>query len=235
MWVCWKVEEIAEIESMESLSLSEENYLKAIFSLGMNQQSVSTRAIARELKAKDSSVTDMVKKLSTKGLLDYVKYKGVSLTGSGRKASLVVIRRHRLWEVFLVEKLGFRWDEVHNIAEQLEHIQSGELVNRLDEFLGFPERDPHGAPIPNREGDMPKQAQILLSDAECGHNFTIVRVKDDSSGFLQYLDATGIGIGDTLTLLRRIDYDDSLQMSLEGGKEVQISRKVSDQILVAES
>ena len=224
-----------DISGMDTLSLSEENYLKAIFSLGGSEDSVSTRSIAQQLDAKDSSVTDMMKKLSAKGLLDYVKYRGVLLTEEGRKASLVVIRRHRLWEVFLVEKLGFRWDEVHNIAEQLEHIQSRELVDRLDEFLGFPETDPHGDPIPDGAGDMPDQSQMLLSEAECGKSFRIVRVTDDSSGFLQYLDATGIGIGDQLRLVQRIAYDDSLQMILESGKEVQISRKVSDQILVAES
>lgn len=219
---------------MNSLSLSEENYLKAIYALGGDDVSVSTRGIAQQLSAKDSSVTDMMKKLAAKGLLDYVKYRGVHLTAEGKKAALVVIRRHRLWEVFLVQKLKFKWDEVHDIAEQLEHIQSKELLNRLDEFLEFPQSDPHGDPIPDKNGDMPQQAQIVLSDAECGRSFKIVRVKDDSSDFLQYLDATGIGIGDSITPIKRISYDDSLQIQLSQGKEVQVSRKVSDQILVAE-
>lgn len=219
---------------MNSLSLSEENYLKAIYSLGGDEVAVSTRGIAQQLSAKDSSVTDMMKKLAAKGLLDYVKYRGVHLTEEGKKCALVVIRRHRLWEVFLVQKLKFKWDEVHDIAEQLEHIQSRELLNRLDEFLEFPESDPHGDPIPDKHGEMPKQAQIVLSDAECGKSFNIVRVKDDSSDFLQYLDATGIGIGDSITPVRRISYDDSLQIQLSQGKEVHVSRKVSDQILVAE-
>lgn len=219
---------------MNSLSLSEENYLKAIYSLGGDEVAVSTRGIAQQLSAKDSSVTDMMKKLAAKGLLDHVKYRGVHLTEEGRKSALVVIRRHRLWEVFLVQKLKFKWDEVHDIAEQLEHIQSKELLNRLDEFLEFPESDPHGDPIPDKDGEMPKQAQIVLSDAECGKSFSIVRVKDDSSDFLQYLDATGMGIGDSITPIRRISYDDSLQIRLSQGKEVHVSRKVSDQILVAE-
>lgn len=219
---------------MNQLSLSEENYLKAIFSLGGNESSVSTRAIAQQLNAKDSSVTDMMKKLAAKGLLDYVKYKGVNLTDQGLKSALVVIRRHRLWEVFLVQKLGFTWDEVHDVAEQLEHIQSPKLLNRLDDFLGFPEADPHGDPIPNQYGEMPQQTRMLLTDAECGTSFTIVRVKDDSPEFLQYLDATGIGIGDTVTPLQRIAYDDSLKLDLAGKGIAQVSRKVSDQILVAE-
>lgn len=219
---------------MISLSLSEENYLKAIYSLGGKEVAVSTRGIAQQLSAKDSSVTDMMKKLAAKGLLDYVKYRGVHLTEEGKKSALVVIRRHRLWEVFLVQKLKFKWDEVHDIAEQLEHIQSSELLNRLDEFLEFPQSDPHGDPIPDKHGDMPQQAQIVLSDAQCGKPFEIVRVKDDSSDFLQYLDATGIGIGDSITPIRRISYDDSLQILLGEGREVHVSRKVSDQILVAE-
>lgn len=219
---------------MNSLSLSEENYLKAIYSLGGNEVAVSTSAIAQQLSAKGSSVTDMMKKLAAKGLLDYVKYRGVSLTPEGNKSALVVIRRHRLWEVFLVQKLKFKWDQVHEIAEQLEHIQSSELLNRLDEFLDFPQSDPHGDPIPDKHGEMPKQVQILLSDAECGKSFEIVRVKDDSSDFLQYLDATGIGIGDSVIPIQRISYDDSLQIQLSKGKEVHVSRKVSDQILVAE-
>lgn len=220
---------------MNQLSLSEENYLKAIFSLGGNESAVSTRAIAQQLSAKDSSVTDMVKKLAAKGLLDYVRYKGVHLTELGLKSALVVIRRHRLWEVFLVRKLNFTWDEVHDIAEQLEHIQSPKLLNRLDEFLDFPEADPHGDPIPNQFGEMPQQTRMLLTDAACGTTFIIVRVKDDSPEFLQYLDATGIGIGDTVTPIQRIAYDDSLKMELDGKGPVHVSRKVSDQILVAEA
>lgn len=217
---------------MNQLSLSEENYLKAIFSLGGNEVTVSTRAIAQQLNAKDSSVTDMMKKLAVKNLVNYVRYKGVNLTDKGLTCALVVIRRHRLWEVFLVQKLGFTWDKVHDIAEQLEHIQSPELLNRLDEFLDFPEADPHGDPIPNKIGEMPQHPRMRLTDVECGTSCTIVRVMDDSPEFLTYLDATGIGIGDHIRPLQRIGYDHSLRLELQGKGETQISRKVSDQILV---
>ncbi|MDP5169064.1 MAG: metal-dependent transcriptional regulator [Bacteroidia bacterium] len=219
---------------MQQLSLAEENYLKTIFALSIDGKPVNTRAIAQQLSAKDSSVTDMLKKLSAKGLLEYVKYRGVDLSANGHSAALSVIRRHRLWEVFLVQKLGFRWDEVHNIAEQLEHVQSSLLMERMEEFLGFPEVDPHGDPIPNRLGQMPRQTQTLLSEAGSGKALTIVRVKDDSSEFLQYLDASGLGIGKELTIVARIAYDGSMQLSLSDGKDVHISKKVSDQILVSE-
>ncbi len=220
---------------MHSLSLAEENYLKAIFALGGDGEAVSTRAIAQLVEAKDSSVTDMLKRLSGKGLIDYVRYRGVHLSSDGQKAALVVIRRHRLWEVFLVQKLGFRWDEVHSIAEQLEHIQSPELMERMDAFLGYPEVDPHGDPIPNQHGHMPKQVLTMLAEAACGQALQIVRVKDDSSDFLQYLDASGLAIGGGLTVVERIPYDDSLHLMLHSGKQVHISRKVSEQILVSES
>ena len=219
---------------MCALSRSEENYLKAIFSLAQQKGGISTRKIARELDAKDSSVTDMLKKLAGKGLIDYIKYHGVSLTDEGQQEALSVVRRHRLWEVFLVEKLQFKWDEVHELAEQLEHIQSTALINRLEEFLGFPEKDPHGDPIPDREGHISRLPQSLLSDAELHQALRIVRVKDDSSAFLQYLDSTGISIGSSIQICQKITYDDSLQLHFKNGKEVHISAKVAEQIVVVQ-
>ncbi len=219
---------------MDSLTLSEENYLKAIFTLGTEESAVSTRAIAQQVEAKDSSVTDMLKRLAAKGLLEYERYHGVKLSSQGQTAALMIIRRHRLWEVFLVQKLGFRWDEVHLLAEQLEHIQSAALMDRMDDFLGRPVVDPHGDPIPDRYGRMPEQFLTLLPEAHIGKPVVIVRVKDDSSDFLQYLDATGLGIGVGLTVRERIAYDESLQLSLASGREVHISRKVAEQIMVAE-
>ena len=219
---------------MESLSRSEENYLKAIFSLSTDGESVATRRLARELDAKDSSVTDMVKRLAKKGLIHYKKYHGVSLTDRGRPLAIKVIRRHRLWEVFLVEKLGFNWDQVHEIAEQMEHIQSEELIDRLDAFLEHPKIDPHGDPIPDKMGNIDDSFHIVLSEAEEGVPLKIIRVMDDSTEFLQYLDATGISIGDHLEITDFILYDQSLQIKFEGGKELHLSQKVSDNIVVME-
>lgn len=226
---------IFRYSGMNALSLAEENYLKAIYALSAGGDSVSTRSIALHLDAKDSSVTDMLKKLAAKGLLNYVRYHGVTLTDAGKQSALVVIRRHRLWEVFLVQKLGFRWDEVHHLAEQLEHIQSPKLMERMDHFLGRPRVDPHGDPIPDQHGHIQQRSQTLLADAACGVRLQISRVKDDSPEFLQYLDATGLQIGEFLVVTDRIAYDDSLALRLEAGKDIHISQKVSRQILVAET
>ena len=135
------------------MTFSEENYLKTIYHLTTaSDAEVSTNAIAEKMETKASSVTDMLKKLAEKGLINYKKYQGVSLTQDGKLAAKMSVRKHRLWEVFLVEKLGFSWDEVHDIAEQLEHIKSEKLINKLDDFLDNPTEDPHGDPIPDREG-----------------------------------------------------------------------------------
>ena len=219
---------------MESLSRSEENYLKAIFSLSVEGETVATRKLAQLLNSKDSSVTDMLKRLSKKSLIHYKKYHGVSLTEKGRPMAIRVIRRHRLWEVFLADKLGFNWDQVHEIAEQMEHVQSEELIDRLDSFLGFPKIDPHGDPIPDKMGNIDAVPNILLADADEGVPLTIIRVKDDSTEFLQYLDATGISIGDKLEVTNFIPYDNSLQIRFEGGKEMHLSQKVSENIMVRE-
>lgn len=219
---------------MDGLHRGEENYLKAIYKLSNDKDPVATRAIAQEMETKDSSVTDMLKRLAKKELITHKKYYGIKLTEQGRLAALTVIRRHRLWEVFLVNKLSFKWDEVHELAEQLEHIQSPELLNRLDEFLGFPSVDPHGDPIPDKLGQFSVRAQAPLSEAPIKQHVRIVRVTDDSSDFLQYLDASGLRIGTQMTVKEKIAYDDSLTLQLDNGEKVHISAKVSEQILVVE-
>ena len=139
------------------MTFSEENYLKTIYHLTIISDSeISTNAIAEKMETKASSVTDMLKKLAEKDLVDYKKYQGVSLTEKGKLSAKMIVRKHRLWEVFLVEKLDFSWDEVHDIAEQLEHIKSEKLINKLDDFLGNPTEDPHGDPIPDKNGKLPK-------------------------------------------------------------------------------
>lgn len=199
------------------LTSTEENYLKAILALE-NEGAVSTNALADRMETKASSVTDMIRKLAEKELVDYQKYKGVSLTVSGKDAALRIVRKHRLWEVFLVEKLNFGWDEVHEIAEQLEHIQSVQLTDRLEEFLGFPKFDPHGDPIPDKNGTIVRRKKAcLLNEMELTIPATVVGVNDSSPAFLQFLDRQGVQLGDTLILLEKYEFDDSMLVETKNG------------------
>lgn len=211
---------------------SEENYLKIIYHLSLKSEAVvSTNAIANVMDSKPSSVTDMVQKLAEKDLVSYKKYQGVSLTEQGRNAAINIIRKHRLWEVFLVEKLHFSWDEVHDIAEQLEHIKSEQLTNRLDEFLNFPTEDPHGDPIPNKNGEIPKLTRQLLADAPLQQNLICVGVKDSSSSFLQYLDKQKISLGTALQIIEKEAFDNSLKILIDQEK-ITVSHIVANNIFV---
>jgi len=213
-------------------SLSEENYLKAIFHLEKKYAGgVSTNALAEEMETKASSVTDMVKKLSDKKLVKYRKYQGVQLSDKGTKTAIEVIRKHRLWEVFLVEKLNFSWDEVHDIAEQLEHIKSEKLTNELDDFLGHPKRDPHGDPIPDAEGNFRISNKILLADLDEGQSGICIGVKDSSTEFLRYLDKNDISLGKPIEVVNREEYDQSLLIKING-QELRISKSVSNNLFV---
>lgn len=213
-------------------SLSEENYLKAIYHLQQSQKAeVSTNAIAKRMQTKASSVTDMVKKLSEKDLLKYVKYKGVSLTETGAKTALRIIRKHRLWEVFLVEKLSFKWHEVHELAEQLEHIQSPELVDRLDDFLGNPEFDPHGDPIPDADGNIKKRNKKLLGQLEPSQSGLCVGVKSASDEFLQYLSRNNIGIGSQLSVLETEAFNGAMTVQV-GQTPLFLTREIANSIYV---
>ena len=165
-------------------TLSEENYLKAIYHLELvSDKGISTNAIAEQLETKASSVSDMVKKLSDKNVLVYKKYKGVKLTDLGKHTAANIVRKHRLWEVFLVEKLNFSWDEVHDVAEQLEHIKSPKLINQIDALLGFPTHDPHGDPIPDKDGNIKIIEKSLLSTLSINESGICVGVDDSSSEF----------------------------------------------------
>lgn len=213
-------------------SQSEENYLKAIYSLEREfGNAVSTNLIAEMLKTKASSVTDMIKKLSQKELVNYEKYKGVTLSESGKKIALSIIRKHRLWETFLVNKLNFNWDEVHDIAEQLEHIKSQELVNRLDEFLEFPSNDPHGDPIPDKDGNIIYKQKSLLSNFEHNKKCIVVGVKDSSSKFLKFLEKIEIKLGSKITILSSEEYDNSLLINIEN-REINISNQTAKNIFI---
>lgn len=215
-------------------SFTEENYLKAIFKLTEKEDGeVSTNAIAEKLNTRPASVTDMLKKLSAKKLINYQKYQGVSLTTTGKRIAIQIIRKHRLWEYFLVEKLKFRWDQVHDIAEQLEHIESDELIDRIDQFLDFPRFDPHGDPIPDGKGKFPTEKSRLLSDLSKNGNAVMTGVVDHTTGFLQYLDKLGLGLGNEIKVKEKNEYDNSLVISINKGRQVFISNEVAKNILVS--
>lgn len=217
------------------LSFAEENYLKTIYHISLKEKKgISTNAISEVLKTKPSSVTDMLKKLSTKKMIQHVKYYGVNLTEKGKKEALAIVRKHRLWEVFLVDKLKFNWDEVHIIAEQLEHIQSKLLIERLDEFLGFPTVDPHGDPIPDIHGEIKIKAQKPISEASIKSNVIVVGLKETSPSFLKYLDKSGIYIGCKIKILDKIEFDGSMEIILENKKNLTISEVVTKNILITE-
>lgn len=215
------------------MSLAEENYLKAIYALEVSPSlPVSTNEIAKRLNAKASSVTDMLKKLSEKGYVDYQKYQPAQLTEKGRLLALNVIRKHRLWEYFLVEKLNFGWEEVHDIAEQLEHIQSKELTNRLEKFLGYPKYDPHGDPIPDRDGNMKDTLDFVLLNSKIDSKVKVVGVKIHDKSFLQYLDRLGIGLGSEIDVLEKLEFDQSLKIKLNSKESLFVSSEVSKNIFV---
>ena len=214
------------------MTFSEENYLKSIYHLTSNSDSgVSTNAIAEKMETKASSVTDMLKKLAEKNLVNYKKYQGVTLTEEGLHSAKMIVRKHRLWEVFLVEKLDFAWDEVHEIAEQLEHIKSEQLINRLDDFLGNPTEDPHGDPIPDAQGRIVKIEKQLLSELTEQQTGICVGVKDTSSEFLQYLDKQNIALGSKIEVLNKESFDSSLKIRVNN-KELTISNKIATNLFV---
>ena len=218
------------------LAFTEENYLKAIFSIAhaYNTNEVSTNQISEHLNNKAASVTDMLKRLAEKKYIDYKPYKGVKLTDKGKKTAVKIVRKHRLWEVFLVEKLNFKWDEVHDIAEQLEHIHSDELIEKLDVFLGKPKRDPHGDPIPDANGKFNVQKSLPLSQLSIRQSAVVTGVTDHSAHFLQYLSNSGIGLGDSIKIEGVNDYDHSITVKLNKSKTLFLSHKAASNILVEE-
>lgn len=210
-----------------SVTHSEEDYLKAIYHLSMvDNKAVATNAIAEQMVTKASSVTDMIKKLSEKGLVNYKKYQGVTLSDIGKSKALTIIRKHRLWEVFLVEKLNFSWDEVHEVAEQLEHIKSEKLVDQLDMHLGFPKLDPHGDPIPSKDGSFTASTKKLLNEFPILTKGICVGVKDSSVPFLKFLDKHKIALGDTVTILEKEEFDGSFLVKIEE-REIYISNEIA--------
>ncbi|UOQ68274.1 metal-dependent transcriptional regulator [Hymenobacter volaticus] len=217
-------------------SFTEENYLKAIYKLAEASpgSEVSTNGIAEALQTRAASVTDMLRRLGEKGLLHYQRYRGVSLTPEGRQLALLTIRKHRLWEVFLVQKLGFNWDEVHDVAEQMEHIHSPLLVRRLDEFLGFPRLDPHGDPIPTEDGAVLRPRNRLVADLAPGDHGRLMAVKNTSPAFLQYLDKVGLKLGSDIEVLDKIEFDNSLEIKINSTTILMLSPEVGRNLFVAD-
>lgn len=215
------------------LSFTEENYLKCIYHLAEGgAKAVLTNEIADSMNTKAASVTDMIKKLSSKSYIAYEKYYGVKMTKVGKAKALSIIRKHRLWETFLVQKLKFSWDEVHEIAEQLEHIQSPLLIEKLDEFLNYPKADPHGEPIPDRNGKVELPAQGCLLEQPLGYVGNVVAVKDSDSNLLKYLNKIGTIPGKKVELVGKEEYDESLEILVDK-KKLTISKSVAKNILVA--
>ena len=218
-------------------SQTEENYLKAVYKLAEaepDMAGVSTNRIAAALATRAASVTDMLRRLADKGLLDYEKYRGVQLTPEGRRLALLTIRKHRLWEVFLVQHMGFSWDEVHDVAEELEHVQSPLLMRRLDAFLGHPALDPHGDPIPTEDGAVRRPATRLLADLQAGEHGMLAAVRNTSAPFLQYLDKVGLQLGASVEVLDKVIFDNSLEIKINAAHIALISAEVSRNLLVTE-
>ncbi|WP_405294667.1 metal-dependent transcriptional regulator [Algibacter sp. Ld11] len=214
------------------VTLTEENYIKAIYHLGkQGENNVSTNAIAKEMETKASSASDMVKKLSEKGYADYKKYQGVTLTKEGKLIAVNIVRKHRLWEVFLSEKLNFSWDEIHDVAEQLEHIKSEKLIKQLDAFLEYPSHDPHGDPIPDENGRIQSIDKILLSQAKVNNVCICVGVKDSSSEFLKYLDKHSIALGTELKVTHKEPFDNSITIAINHSEFI-ISNIIANNLFV---
>ena len=217
---------------MLNYSTSEENYIKAIFHLQGDDVTVTTNELARELKTKPASVTDMMKKLKTKKLLHYQPYQGFRLSNDGSKVALGIIRRHRLWEYFLSEKLKFSWDEVHEVAEHLEHVSSKKLIDKLDEFLGFPRTDPHGDPIPDANGKIETSKQVCITELPLNKPALVSHVSDQSSGILDLLKHKNISIGTRLEVKKKFDFDNSMEVRISRQSAFTISKELAQNIFV---
>jgi len=211
-------------------STSEENYIKAIFHLQGEDSTVTTNELAKELNTKPASVTDMMKKLKQKKLLHYQPYKGFHLSSEGKKVAIGIIRRHRLWEYFLAEILKFSWDEVHEVAEDMEHVSSKKLIDKLDEFLGFPRFDPHGDPIPDIHGKIETSKQISLTELPLNKQAVVCKVGDQSSEMLELLAHKNISIGTKLEIKKRFEFDNSMEVKIKKQSSIGLPFTISEQL-----
>lgn len=215
-----------------NFTTSEENYLKAVYHLQSGANAVTTNALAQKLSTRPASVTDMMKKLDAKKLLHYTPYYGFHLTDQGKKAALHIIRRHRLWEVFLAQKLGFEWDEVHNLAEELEHVSSKKLIDKLDAYLGHPNFDPHGDPIPDSRGRIKTDAAITLDKLPLQISATVCRVANQSPEMLELLAHKSIRIGTKLEVKKQFPFDKSYELKLKPNTIITISEQLAKNLFV---
>ena len=214
-------------------TISKENYLKTLYTKDKIQhQTVTTSKIAEELNVSNAATSEMAKKLSNDGLVKYKRYKGIELTSKGEKVALNGLRRHRLWELFLIEVLNLSWDEVHDEAELLEHQTSENLIDKIDEFLNYPEFDPHGAPIPNKNGDLPSMPSLKsLNDCSAGKNYKVARVIDRNSDLIKYFSRIGLELNKEIKIIERLNFDNSVIIQLNGNK-ITISEKTGRNIFL---
>lgn len=217
---------------LSNLSQAEENYIKSIYHLQQTAENVTTNALADHIKTKPASVTDMLKKLQQKNLLNYNKYKGFKLSKEGNKAALNIVRRHRLWEFFLVNELQFSWEEVHDVAEQLEHVSSRKLIDKLDAFLGFPRYDPHGDPIPDSNGKINHLQQMPLLRLPLNTMAIITSVQNQSNDLLTFLNARNIRIGTKLEIKQKLSFDNSLEIKIKNRQSFNVSEQLANAINV---
>jgi len=215
-----------------NFTVSEENYIKSIYHLQQETGIVNTNSLAAEMQTRAASVTDMLKKLSSKKILQYEKYKGFKLTDNGKKVALTVVRKHRLWEFFLVDKLGFEWDKVHDIAEELEHISSNELIEKLQDFLGNPSFDPHGDPIPDSNGKIPKLSQLNLTALGLNKNAVVSSVTNQSPQMLEMLKHYSIAIGTSIKAIKHFEFDGSMEIKINRHPACIISELIAKNIFV---
>ena len=216
-----------------TLSVSEENYIKSIYHLQQQTDTVTTNSLANELQTRPASVTDMLKKLKIQKFLLYEKYKGFRLSPEGKKVALQIIRKHRLWELFLVKKLGFGWEEVHEVAEELEHVSSKKLVDRLDEYLGYPKSDPHGDPIPDSSGKVTIKKQMSLTEIKLNIPAVVSNISDQSTEMLELLRHKGLGLGTKVEVKKRFAFDDSIELKIKNLPSVTISGNVANKVFVS--
>jgi DtxR family transcriptional regulator, Mn-dependent transcriptional regulator len=212
-------------------SLTEENYIKSIYNLSQQEGEVSATELAKKLGVKLPTINSMIKKLAAKKIVSYAPYQGIKLTEKGKKQALSIIRKHRLAELFLVKVVGLGWEEVHDIAEQLEHVNSERFYDRIDELLGYPKSDPHGEPIPDVNGKITSKNRIALSTVSEGESVKITAVADDEKSFLHHLNTKGLQIGDNITIKKKEHFDGSMAI-LHKKKEITLSQQVAERILV---
>ncbi|MFY0606753.1 MAG: metal-dependent transcriptional regulator [Cyclobacteriaceae bacterium] len=215
------------------ISSTEENYLKAVYALSQQENQVSISDISAYLEVSKPSINSMIKNLQAKALVKYEKYKPIELTAKGKEIAALVVRKHRLTEMYLVNQMGFGWEEVHQIAEQMEHIKSPALFDRMDELMGYPKTDPHGSPIPDKQGKITTRALIPMSECEVGKEVRLVALENSSDDFLAFLNSREISLGISIRLISKEPFDRSITVDYLNKQNEVLSAKVCDRLLVS--